>query len=64
VADGEDACEKDEKSLERAFGQIKHALLTSLDVVIKESGLDLDETVGPHVQTLIDGEHTDLGDGL
>ena len=60
----EDGSEYNAEDCERAFKQIGHALLTSLDVVIRETGLDLDEVVGAGTQVFIDREHADLGDGL
>jgi hypothetical protein len=64
VADFEAACETDEESREKAFAQIMHALISSIDVVVREAGLDLAETIGAHAQAFIDPEHADLGDGL
>ena len=64
VLDGAFASEYEEGSYERAFKQVSHALLTSLDVVIREAGLDLDEVVGAGTQVFIDREHADLGDEL
>jgi hypothetical protein len=64
VANCEDACQYDEANHEKALRQIQHALMTSLDVVIREAGLDLAETVGVGIHAFIDREHADLGDGL
>jgi hypothetical protein len=64
VLDLEAHSEFDEESFQKAAKQIQHALLTSLDVVAKEAGIDLAETIGPQTQGFIDREHADLGDGL
>jgi hypothetical protein len=64
VADLEAASEFDEEQRDRVLAQLQHALLTSLDVVIREAGVDLAETVGRDAQFFIDREHADLGDGL
>jgi hypothetical protein len=63
-ADAEAACEYDPARLEKALRQIKHALYTSINVVIRAAGLDMAETVGSDTQAFIDREHADLGDGL
>lgn len=64
VADLEAASEFDEEDRSLALAKITHALYTSLDVVIRETGLDLEEVVGVGTQAFIDREHADLGDGL
>ena len=64
VLDGAFAFEYEESSYERAFDQASHALLTSLNVVAKEVGINPDEVVGAGTQTFIDRLHRSIGDGL
>jgi hypothetical protein len=64
VVDLEAGSEFEEHERTAALAKIRHAALTSLDVVIRETGLDLAETVGGGTQDFIDREHVDLGDGL
>ena len=63
VLDGAFACEYNEDLYASAFRRACHAILTSLDVVIKETGRDLEEVIGDGTQAFIDREHADLGDG-
>jgi hypothetical protein len=64
LADCEVNCEYDSERSVRSQRQIVHALLTSIDVIAREAGLDLEETVGGDIQAFIDREHADLGDRL
>ena len=58
------ACEYNEEDYERALKQAEHALLSSISVIIQETGFDIAEVVGVEAQAFIDGANADLGDGL
>ena len=64
VLDIETSSESEDGSYERMLTQIRHALLVSLDVVIRETGLDLEEVIGVGTQAFLDRANADLGDGL